>query len=56
MWAAKARLDTTASDDRADGNLLRTQTAAAGIAVNAQRRGDETKISPCSVETCWCGR
>jgi hypothetical protein len=36
-WIAKARPDTTASDDRADGNLLRTQTAAAGIAVNAER-------------------
>jgi hypothetical protein len=30
--------------DRADGNLLRAQTAAAGIAVNAQLRADETKM------------
>jgi hypothetical protein len=30
--------------DRADGNLLRAQTAAAGIAVNAQLRADEAKM------------
>jgi hypothetical protein len=30
--------------DRGDGNLLRAQTTAAGIAVNAQLRADETKM------------
>jgi hypothetical protein len=30
--------------DRCDGNLLRAQTAAAGIAVNAQLRADETRL------------
>ena len=30
--------------DRMDGNLLRAQTAAAGIAVNAQLRADETRL------------
>jgi hypothetical protein len=30
--------------DRADGNLLRAQTAAAGLAVNAQVRVDETRM------------
>jgi hypothetical protein len=30
--------------DRRDGNLLRAQTAAAGIAVNAQLRADETRL------------
>jgi chromosome segregation and condensation protein ScpB len=30
--------------DRGDGNLLRAQTAAAGIAVNAQLRADETRL------------
>ena len=30
--------------DRGDGNLLRAQTAAAGLAVNAQLRADETKM------------
>ena len=30
--------------DRADGNLLRAQTAAAGLAVNAQLRADEAKL------------
>jgi hypothetical protein len=30
--------------DRGDGNLLRAQTAAAGIAVNAQLRADETRM------------
>jgi hypothetical protein len=30
--------------DRRDGNLLRAQTAAAGIAVNAQLRADETRM------------
>src|SRR6516165_5732620 len=30
--------------DRGDGNLLRAQTAAAGIAVNAQLKADETKM------------
>lgn len=30
--------------DRADGNLLRAQTAAAGLAVNAQVRADEAKL------------
>jgi hypothetical protein len=30
--------------DRGDGNLLRAQTAAAGIAVNAQLRADEAKM------------
>jgi hypothetical protein len=30
--------------DRSDGNLLRAQTAAAGIAVNAQLRADEAKL------------
>jgi hypothetical protein len=30
--------------DRADGNLLRAQTAAAGLAVNAQLRADETRM------------
>jgi hypothetical protein len=31
---------------RGDGNLLRAQTAAAGMAVNAQLRGDEVSPSP----------
>jgi hypothetical protein len=30
--------------DRANGNLLRAQTAAAGLAVNAQLRADETRM------------
>jgi hypothetical protein len=30
--------------DRGDGNLLRAQTAAAGLAVNAQLRVDETRL------------
>jgi hypothetical protein len=30
--------------DRGDGNLLRAQTAAAGVAVNAQLRADETRL------------
>ena len=30
--------------DRGDGNLLRAQTAAAALAVNAQLRADETKL------------
>jgi hypothetical protein len=30
--------------DRSDGNLLRAQTAAAGLAVNAQLRADETRM------------
>ena len=30
--------------DRGDGNLLRAQTAAAGLAVNAQLRADETRM------------
>ena len=30
--------------DRGDGNILRAQTAAAGIAVNAQLKADETKM------------
>jgi hypothetical protein len=30
--------------DRGDGNLLRAQTAVAGIAVNAQLRADETRL------------
>ena len=30
--------------DRSDGNLLRAQTAAVGIAVNAQLRADEAKL------------
>jgi hypothetical protein len=30
--------------DRGDGNLLRAQTAAAGIAVNAQLKADETRM------------
>jgi hypothetical protein len=30
--------------DRGDGNLLRAHTAAAGIAVNAQLRADETRL------------
>ena len=30
--------------DRGDGNLLRAQTAAAGLAVNAQLRADEAKL------------
>jgi hypothetical protein len=30
--------------DRGDGNLLRAQTAAAGLAVNAQLRADETRL------------
>ena len=30
--------------DRSDGNLLRAQTAAAGLAVNAQLRADEAKL------------
>jgi hypothetical protein len=30
--------------DRGDGNLLRAQTAAAGLAVNAQLRVDETRM------------
>ena len=30
--------------DRGDGNLLRAQTAAAGITVNAQLRADETRL------------
>ena len=29
-----------------DGNLLSAQTAAAGLAVNAQPRADETKMKP----------
>ena len=35
--------------DRGDGNLLRAQTAAAGLAVNAQLRADETRMKqvPC---------
>jgi hypothetical protein len=32
--------------DPGDGNLLRAQTAAAGLAVNAQLRADETKMKP----------
>ena len=32
--------------DRSDGNLLRAQTAAAAIAVNAQLRADETQLRP----------
>ena len=31
-------------DVRGDGNLLRAQTAAAGLAVNAQLRADETRM------------
>ena len=31
--------------DRGDGNLLRAQTAAAGIAVNAQLKADETRMN-----------
>jgi hypothetical protein len=30
--------------DRGDGNLLRAQTSAAGLAVNAQLRADEAKL------------
>jgi hypothetical protein len=30
--------------DRGDGNLLRAQTAGAGLAVNAQLRADETRM------------
>jgi len=30
--------------DRGDGNLLRAQTAAAGLAVNAQMRVDEARL------------
>jgi hypothetical protein len=30
--------------DRGDGNILRAQTAAAGIAVNAQLKADETRM------------
>jgi acetylornithine/succinyldiaminopimelate/putrescine aminotransferase len=30
--------------NHADGNLLRAQTTAAGIAVNAQLRADETRL------------
>jgi len=30
--------------DRGDGNLLRAQTAAAGLAVNAQLRADEIRM------------
>ena len=30
--------------DRGDGNLLRAQTAAAALAVNAQLRADEAKL------------
>jgi hypothetical protein len=30
--------------DRADGHVLRAQTAAAGLAVNAQLRADEAKL------------
>jgi hypothetical protein len=30
--------------DRGDGNLLRAQTAAAGLALNAQLRADETRM------------
>ena len=30
--------------DRGDGNLLRAQTAAAGLAINAQLRADETRL------------
>jgi hypothetical protein len=30
--------------DRGDGNLLRAQTAAAALAVNAQLRADETRM------------
>ena len=31
-------------DVRGDGNLLRAQTAAAGLAVNAQLRADENRL------------
>ena len=30
--------------DRGDGNLLRAQTAAAGLAVNAQLRADQARM------------
>jgi hypothetical protein len=30
--------------DRVDGNLLRAQTAAAGLAINTQMRADETRM------------
>jgi hypothetical protein len=30
--------------DRGDGNLLRAQTTAAGLAVNAQLRADENRL------------
>src|SRR6516165_5099953 len=40
VLAAILRMPT----DRGDGNLLRAQTAAAGLAVNAQLRADETRM------------
>jgi hypothetical protein len=45
-WLGLQKLDQILRipTDRGDGNLLRAQTAAAGIAVNAQLRADETKM------------
>jgi hypothetical protein len=41
--------------DRRDGNLLRAQTAAAGIAVNAQLRADETRLKQTRGGISWSG-
>ena len=38
--------------DPGDGNLLRAQTAAAGLAVNAQLRADETRMKPGAAQGC----
>ena len=41
--------------DRGDGNLLRAQTAAAGLAVNAQLRADETRMKQVHRGISWSG-
>ena len=50
-WLGLQKLDQILRipTDRGDGNLLRAQTAAAGIAVNVQLRADETRMKqvPC---------
>ena len=45
-WLGLQKLDQILRipTDRGDGNLLRAQTAAAGIAVNVQLRADETRM------------
>jgi hypothetical protein len=45
-WLGLQKLDQILRipTDRGDGNLLRAQTAAAGIAVNAQLKADETRM------------